>query len=75
MANNKKPYSRNSKTLNKKDGSSIKKKNKKNKDISPQVRMDKERINDIETLDTSFLEGRITNKKDRAVREKLLNNK
>ena len=75
MANNKKPYSRNSKTLNKKDGSSIKKKNNKNIDNSPQVRMDKERINDIETLDTSFLEGRITNKKNRAVREKLLNNK
>lgn len=75
MANNKKPYSRNSKTLNKKDGSSIKKKKNKIKDNSPQVRMDKERINDIETLDTSFLEGRITNKKDRAVREKLLNNK
>ena len=75
MAYNKKPYSRNSKTLNKKDGSSIKKKNNKNIDNSPQVRMDKERINDIETLDTSFLEGRITNKKNRAVREKLLNNK
>ena len=74
MANNKKPYSRNSKTLNKKD-STIKKKKNKSKDNSPQVRMDKERINDIETLDTSFLEGRITNKKDRAVREKLLNNK
>ena len=37
--------------------------------------MDKERINDIETLDTSFLEGRISNKKNRAVKEKLLNNK
>lgn len=73
MANNKKPYSRNSKTLNKKD-STIKKKKNKSKDNSPQVRMDKERINDIETLDTSFLEGRITNKKTKAVKEKLLNN-
>ena len=52
-----------------------KKKNNKVKDNSPQVRMDKERINDIETLDTSFLEGRITNKKTKAVKEKLLNNK
>lgn len=74
MANNKKPYSRNSKTLNKKD-STIKKKKNKSKDNSPQVRMDKERINDIETLDTSFLEGRITKKKNKDVREKILNNK
>ncbi len=77
MANNKKPYARNSKTFNKKDSSTIYNKKKKNKkknniDNSPQVRMDKERINDIETLDTSFLEGRITTKKNRVVREKLL---
>ena len=76
MANNKKPYTRNSKTINKRGSSTVynKKKNNKVKDNSPQVRMDKERINDIETLDTSFLEGRITNKKTKAVKEKLLNN-
>ena len=77
MANNKKPYTRNSKTINKRGSSTVynKKKNNKVKDNSPQVRMDKERINDIETLDTSFLEGRITKKKNKDVREKILNNK
>lgn len=75
MANNKKPYSRTSKTFNKKDSSTVynkKKKKNQNNDNVPQVRMDKERINDIETLDTSFLEGRITTKKTNAVKEKLL---
>ena len=62
MAKNNKPYTRNSKTFNKKDDKKNKKKNK-NIDNSPQVRMDQERINDIETLDTSFLEGRISSKK------------
>lgn len=80
MANNKKPYTRNNKTFDNKDKKRHNKKNKSNvnnsiNDNSPQIRMDKERINDIETLDTSFLEGRISNKKSRAVKEKLLNNK
>lgn len=80
MANNKKPYTRNNKTFDNKDKKRHNKKNKSNvnnsiNDNSPQIRMDKERINDIETLDTSFLEGRISNKKNRAVKEKLLNNK
>lgn len=77
MANNKKPYTRTSKTINKKNSSNKFNKNKnsnknKLKDNSPQVRMDKERINDIETLDTSFLEGRITKKKNKTVKENLL---
>ena len=80
MANNKKPYTRNNKTFDNKDKKRHNKKKKGNvnnsiNDNSPQIRMDKERINDIETLDTSFLEGRISNKKNRAVKEKLLNNK
>ena len=74
MAKNNKPYTRNSKTFNKKDDKKNKKKNK-NIDNSPQVRMDQERINDIETLDTSFLEGRISSKKNRVVKEKLLSDK
>ena len=80
MANDKKPYTRNNKTFDNKDKKRHNKKKKGNvnnsiNDNSPQIRMDKERINDIETLDTSFLEGRISNKKNRAVKEKLLNNK
>lgn len=78
MANNKKPYTRISKTINKKDSTTYKKNNKKNKnkikDNSPQIRMDKERINDIETLDTSFLEGRIIKKKNK-IKENLLKDK
>ena len=79
MANNKKPYTRNKKTFDNKD--KVKGYNKNNRkhvknkvnDNSPQVRLDKERINDIETLDTSFLEGRVTPKKSNSVKEKLLN--
>ena len=33
------------------------------------------KINDVETLDTSFLEGRISSKKNRVVKEKLLSDK
>ena len=53
MAKNNKPYTRNSKTFNKKDDKKNKKKNK-NIDNSPQVRMDQERINDIEILDKIY---------------------
>lgn len=66
---NKKPYARNNKTYNKKDNYN----NKNFNDDSPKVRMDQERINDVETLDTSFLEGRISKKKSKVVKEKLLN--
>ena len=67
---NKKPYTRNNKMYNKKDNNLYK--NKSINDDLPKVRMDQERINDLETLDTSFLEGRITNKKSKIVKEKLL---
>ena len=70
---NKKPYDRNNKTYNKRDRNYYRNNNNKNiNEDSPMVRMDQERINDIETLDTSFLEGRITGKKSKAVKEKLL---
>ena len=70
---NKKPYARNNKTVTKKDNRNTTK--KKNNDDSPKVRLDQERINDVETLDTSFLEGRINKKNSKAVKEKLLSNK
>ena len=81
---NKKPYERNNKTYNKKDNNYYKnnykgnyhnnnyKNNKTTNEDAPKVRMDQERINDIDTLDTSFLEGRITSKKSKVVKEKLL---
>lgn len=74
---NKKPYARNNMTVSKKENKNKNKNINKKKvsDDSPKVRLDKERINDVETLDTSFLEGRINNKKSKAVKEKILNDK
>ena len=72
---NKKPYARNNMTVSKKENKNKNINKKKVSDDSPKVRLDKERINDVETLDTSFLEGRINNKKSKAVKEKILNDK
>lgn len=54
-------------------------KSTKNKELelTTRIRIDEERINDFETLDTSFLEGRMDRKvkNNSRVKEKILNNK
>ncbi len=48
-----------------------------NLDFTTRIRIDKDRINDYETLDTSFLEGRIDKKtnKNKKLKEKILKEK
>lgn len=50
--------------------------NKKNLELTTRIRIDKDRIEDSETLDTSFLEGRRRkNTKSKQVKEKILKSK
>ena len=80
MGNGKKPYNYNGNRKHNKNVKNNRKNNNRNKrpvnlENTTRIRVDDTRLNDAETLDTSFLEGRmeLKVKKNGKLKEKILN--
>ena len=74
----KKPYNYDSydRNVRKDNSKKKKKKNEENLDFTNTIKIDSDRLNDYETLDTSFLEGRMEKKakKSKKIKQKILTN-